>query len=109
MRQEMRQLLTPRMIQSMEILQLPLMALEERIEQEMESNPVLEFREQEAEPGGAATDGQGEQQALASMLSEFPAQEGHKRSDPRAARAHPNKDFSSLPAAVAVCAVCAVC
>ena len=45
MRQEMRQLLTPRMIQSMEILQLPLMALEERIEQEMETNPVLEMNE----------------------------------------------------------------
>ena len=46
MRQEMRQLLTPRMIQSMEILQLPLMALEERIEQEMETNPVLEMGEE---------------------------------------------------------------
>src|SRR5271167_1831555 len=47
MRQEMgmRQLLTPRMIQSMEILQLPLMALEERIEQEMQNNPVLELRD----------------------------------------------------------------
>jgi len=45
MRQDMRQLLTPRMIQSMEILQLPLMALEERVEQEMESNPVLEMAE----------------------------------------------------------------
>src|SRR5205814_6836694 len=45
MRQEMRQLLTPRMIQSMEILQLPLMALEERIEQELVANPVLEMRE----------------------------------------------------------------
>jgi len=42
MRQEMRQLLTPRMIQSMEILQLPLAALEERIEQELQNNPVLE-------------------------------------------------------------------
>jgi RNA polymerase sigma-54 factor len=50
MRQEMRQTLTPRMIQSMEILQLPLMALEERIEQELENNPVLELREGEAEP-----------------------------------------------------------
>src|SRR6476619_3983166 len=49
MRQEMRQLLTPRMIQSMEILQLPLMALEERIEQELQNNPVLEFREGETE------------------------------------------------------------
>src|SRR5580700_4668967 len=57
MRQEMgmRQLLTPRMIQSMEILQLPLMALEERIEQEIQGNPVLELRENEAEPGAEAS------------------------------------------------------
>src|SRR5688500_9868648 len=47
MRPEMR--LTPRMIQSMEILQLPLAALEERIEQELQSNPVLEMREGESE------------------------------------------------------------
>src|SRR5437588_4756333 len=47
MRMEQRQLLTPRMIQSMEILQLPLMALEERIEQELQNNPVLEIRETE--------------------------------------------------------------
>jgi RNA polymerase sigma-54 factor len=47
------------MIQSMEILQLPLMALEERIEQELQNNPVLEIREPEAEPGEtpAETDG----------------------------------------------------
>ncbi len=45
LRQEMRQLLTPRMIQSMEILQLPLLALEERIEQELQVNPVLEVAE----------------------------------------------------------------
>ncbi|MEQ8835356.1 MAG: hypothetical protein RID07_00975, partial [Lacipirellulaceae bacterium] len=30
------------MIQSMEILQLPILALQERIEQEMEDNPVLD-------------------------------------------------------------------
>ena len=42
MRMEQRMKLAPRMIQSMEILQLPLMALEERIEQEMQANPVLE-------------------------------------------------------------------
>ncbi len=42
---EMRMKLAPRMIQSMEILQLPLMALEERIEQEMQANPVLEKRD----------------------------------------------------------------
>jgi RNA polymerase sigma-54 factor len=53
MRLEQRQLLTPRMIQSMEILQLPLMALEERIEQELQNNPVLELRENEPAPDAA--------------------------------------------------------
>ena len=38
--------LAPRMIQSMEILQMPLAELEERIEQELESNPTLELMEQ---------------------------------------------------------------
>lgn len=37
-----KQVLAPRMIQSMEILQLPIMALQERIEQEMEDNPCLD-------------------------------------------------------------------
>ena len=37
-----KQVLAPRMIQSMEILQLPLMALQERIEHEMETNEMLE-------------------------------------------------------------------
>lgn len=39
--------LAPRMIQSMEILQLPMLALQERIEQELESNIALEL----VEPG----------------------------------------------------------
>ncbi len=47
-----KQVLAPRMIQSMEILQLPILALEERIEQEMEENPVLEIVEEEPEAGG---------------------------------------------------------
>src|SRR5262249_34282226 len=42
-RMEQRMLLSPRMIQSMEILQLPILALQERIDQEMEENPVLEL------------------------------------------------------------------
>src|SRR5437588_8336070 len=45
MRIEMRLRMAPRMIQSMEILQLPLMALQERIDQELIENPVLELRE----------------------------------------------------------------
>ena len=43
------QKLAPRMIQSMEILQLPVLELQERIDQEMTENPVLEELEPEAE------------------------------------------------------------
>jgi len=43
MRMEQRMKLAPHMIQSMEILQLPILALQERIEQELNSNPVLEL------------------------------------------------------------------
>lgn len=50
-RQVQVQKLAPRMIQSMEILQLPAMALEERIEQEMNENPLLELKEVEPEAG----------------------------------------------------------
>jgi RNA polymerase sigma-54 factor len=41
------QTLAPRMIQSMEILQLPILALQERIEQELNENPVLEVAEED--------------------------------------------------------------
>ena len=56
-RLEQRMKLAPRMIQSMEILQLPLLALEERIQQELVTNPVLELSEgdeSEPEPAPAA-------------------------------------------------------
>ena len=46
-RQLQTQKLAPRMIQSMEILQLPITALQERIEQEMAENPVLEIEEKD--------------------------------------------------------------
>jgi RNA polymerase sigma-54 factor len=45
MRLEQQMKLAPHMIQSMEILQLPILALQERIEQELNSNPVLEIEE----------------------------------------------------------------
>ncbi len=45
MRLEQKMKLAPHMIQSMEILQLPILALQERIEQELNSNPVLEIEE----------------------------------------------------------------
>ena len=44
-RMDQKMILAPRMIQSMEILQLPIMALQERIQQELQENPVLEIKE----------------------------------------------------------------
>ena len=49
LQQVQKQILAPRMIQSMEILQLPIMALQERIEQEMQENPVLELLEEDSD------------------------------------------------------------
>jgi RNA polymerase sigma-54 factor len=63
MRPEQRMILAPRMIQSMEILQMPIMALQEKIQQELQENPVLELKEPspedeapagETEPAAAA-------------------------------------------------------
>lgn len=45
--QSQKMVLAPRMIQSMEILQLPIMALQERIEQELQENAVLEKEERD--------------------------------------------------------------
>ena len=50
LRLDQRMKLVPRMIQSMEILQMPSLALEERIDQELASNPTLELRETAADP-----------------------------------------------------------
>jgi RNA polymerase sigma-54 factor len=49
-RLEQRLVLAPRMIQSMEILQLPILALQERIQQELQENPVLELRDSTDDP-----------------------------------------------------------
>lgn len=53
LRQEQR--LTPQLIQSMDILQLPLAALEARINQELVSNPVLEYAPPRPEEGAEAS------------------------------------------------------
>lgn len=52
--------LAPRMIQSMEILQMPLQQLEERIAQELESNATLELAEGEEGSAGASEAARGE-------------------------------------------------
>ena len=46
-KQVQKQILAPRMIQSMEILQLPILALEARIDQELNENPLLERQEKD--------------------------------------------------------------
>lgn len=48
-KQIQKQILAPRMIQSMEILQLPLQELEARIDQELNENPLLERQERDPE------------------------------------------------------------
>ena len=52
--------LAPRMIQSMEILQLNMMALNERIEQELVENVTLEREEKDADGPGAPGDSESE-------------------------------------------------
>jgi len=66
MRLEQRMKLAPRMIQSMEILQMGALALEERIEQELSSNPTLELQE----PGSDLNDMRAEQEQVERDASE---------------------------------------
>jgi RNA polymerase sigma-54 factor len=54
MRMSQQMKLAPRMIQSMEILQMPMLALQERIDQELESNVALEIVEPQVEDGERA-------------------------------------------------------
>src|SRR5208283_1942744 len=75
MRPELRMTLAPRMIQSMEILQLPIMALQERIQQELQENPVLELKEPTIEEV-PAEDTEGQQQPEASAEPDERAAEG---------------------------------
>jgi len=62
--QQMQMVMTPQMIQSMEMLQLPIMALEQRIQQEILENPALEIRDlsEEAEEDAAAAFGDEEEE-----------------------------------------------
>lgn len=58
MRLSQKQVLAPRMIQSMEILQLPILALQERIDQELQENPVLEMQENDPDLPADSEDGE---------------------------------------------------
>jgi RNA polymerase sigma-54 factor len=88
-RLEQRMILAPRMIQAMEILQLPLMALQERIDEELIANPVLEIRaDGEEAPPEAGETNEGDDQATATLAE--PERELIVREDEKA------EDFERL-------------
>ncbi len=62
--------LSPRIIQAMEVLQLPMLALQERIEAELQANPVLEMRQANTEPlePDSAEDSKGEDRGEEMMV-----------------------------------------
>lgn len=70
--QQLVQKLAPRMIQSMEILQLPMLALLEKIDQALNENPVLELQDFEPE---SAEDGPIRDQAEAHESPDSPSVE----------------------------------
>lgn len=93
--------LAPRMIQSMEILQMPLAELEERVEQELESNPTLEIADGAAEPAESVAEGVASGDGEAPLRiderggsEEFARLESYEESNPEAAE----NEFSTDPA-----------
>jgi RNA polymerase sigma-54 factor len=91
-RMDQRMILAPRMIQSMEILQLPIMALQERIEQELQENPVLEVKESSSEEPSAEEEGEA---APAAELDVPPAAEPEPVAEEKTAE---DLDFDRLEA-----------
>ena len=79
--------LAPRMIQSMEILQMPLTELVERIEQELESNPTLELTEYQADAPTeqASSSSESELTVDGSSASEFERLDEYASNNPDAA------------------------
>ncbi len=69
MRTTQNMILAPRMIQSMEILQLSIMALNEKIQEELEKNPVLELQDSSNEEGAAV---EGDEDFVATATEEGP-------------------------------------
>ena len=81
-RMDQRMILAPRMIQSMEILQLPIMALQERIQQELQENPVLELKDSPSDEAAPDADGETATEAEAASTETEPAPEPVAENDP---------------------------
>ena len=77
-RMEQRQILAPRMIQSMEILQLPIMDLQARIRQELDENPALELQEPTLEELQAAEEAPAEEEKAADPDGELVIDDDHE-------------------------------
>ena|GEM_PF-4840552 len=69
LRQELR--LTPQLIQSMEILQLPVLQLEQRISEELEQNPLLEIVQEIPDDDHAERDGKNDAGNEDAIADEF--------------------------------------
>lgn len=80
-RQLQTQKLAPRMIQSMEILQLPTMALQERVEQEMNENPLLEQQENDPMAPDEGDDDYGSKDARSEGEKELVVDNDHDNKD----------------------------
>jgi len=85
--------LAPRMIQSMEILQMPLQQLEERIAQELESNATLELSEAGEEgPDSTGSGANAQAEARADAAADINAEDQPMRVD----EGHGEDDFARL-------------
>lgn len=70
MRMDQRMILAPQIIQSIEILQLPIMALQERIDQELTENPALELEEGKSEDSEEESEQSGEAETASQETSD---------------------------------------
>ncbi len=81
--QRLEMALSPQMIQSMELLQMPIMQLEQRIRQEQLENPTLEIEEIENLEGESAADSAGDdEEAETGPEDAAAAREANEESDP---------------------------
>jgi RNA polymerase sigma-54 factor len=97
--------LAPRMIQSMEILQMPLAELRERIEQELESNPTLELNENDGagvDEGDQSSANERELNIEPESAGDFARLDEYTESNPDAAEntysdSRVTRDFDQMP------------
>src|SRR6476619_6235941 len=88
----LKQVLAPRMIQSMEILQLPIAALQERIEKELQENPVLELKDTAPATEAESAEADAVEEATAQSASEANGTPAEEKFNPEAPLKHDTND-----------------